>query len=177
MLGRDEDTCDVLERAYQRTSTPASRSRPRAARSGSASPCCCAARWAARADGSAARSGSSKRTGGECVERGYLLIPLMFRHEAAGDLEAAAAVAADAAAIGERFGDRDLFALAAHAQGHFLVKQGRSAEGLALLDEAMLAVTRGRAVADRQRHRLLRRDPRLPGGLRTCVAPRSGRRR
>ena len=36
------------------------------------------------------------------AERGYLLIPVVFRHEAAGDFEAAAAVAAEAAAIGER---------------------------------------------------------------------------
>ena len=56
---------------------------------------------------------------------------------------AATAVAAEAAAIGERFGDPDLFALATHSQGVFLVKQGRAPEGLALMDEAMLAVTAG----------------------------------
>ena len=39
------------------------------------------------------------------AEHGYLLIPLVFRHEAAGDFEAAAAVAGEAAAIGERYGD------------------------------------------------------------------------
>ena len=83
------------------------------------------------------------REGADCVERGYLRIPLMFRHEAAGDLEAAVAVAADAAATGERFGDPDLFALAAHSQGALLVKQGRTPDGLALMDEAMLAVTAG----------------------------------
>ena len=65
----------------------------------------------------------------------------MFRHEAAGDFEAAAEVAGDAARIGERFGDRDLFALAAHSQGTFLIKQGRVQEGLELMDEAMIAVT------------------------------------
>ena len=84
-----------------------------------------------------------ERDGGDCVERGYLRIPLMFRHEAAGRLEAAAAVAADAAAVGERFGDPDLFALAAHSQGCLLIKQGRVPDGLALLDEAMVAVTAG----------------------------------
>ena len=50
----------------------------------------------------------------DCVEQGYLLLPLMFEHEAAGDHDAAIAAAADAAAIGERFGDADLFALAGH---------------------------------------------------------------
>ena len=83
------------------------------------------------------------RAGADCVERGYLRIPLMFRHEAAGDLAAAAAVAAEAAAAGERFGDPDLFALATHSQGALLVKQGHTRDGLALMDEAMLAVTAG----------------------------------
>ena len=79
----------------------------------------------------------------DCVEQGYLLLPLMFEHEAAGDLEAAIGAGADAAAIGERFGDADLFALATHDRGILLIKQGRVVEGLALLDEAMLAVTAG----------------------------------
>jgi DNA-binding CsgD family transcriptional regulator len=81
------------------------------------------------------------RTERDCVERGYLLIPLMFRHEAAGDFEAAAEVAGEAARVGERFGDKDLFALAVHSQGTFLVKHGRVREGLELMDEAMVAVT------------------------------------
>ena len=78
---------------------------------------------------------------GECAERGYLLLPGVFRHEAAGDLAAAAAVAEEAVRIAERFGDRDLFALAIQAQGYMLIKDGRVREGLALLDEAMVAVT------------------------------------
>ena len=79
----------------------------------------------------------------ECVEQGYLLLPLMFEHEAAGDHDAAIAAAADAAAIGERFGDADLFALAGHDRGILLIQQGRVVEGLGLLDEAMVAVTAG----------------------------------
>jgi DNA-binding CsgD family transcriptional regulator len=67
----------------------------------------------------------------------------MLRHEASGDWEAAYATAADAAEIGERFGDQDLLALAVHEQGHALVKQGRVEEGLGLFDEAMVAVTAG----------------------------------
>ena len=46
-------------------------------------------------------------------------------------------------AIGERFGDADLFALAAQDEGILLIVRGRVAEGLALLDEAMVAVTAG----------------------------------
>ncbi len=143
MLGRDEEYLRTLERAYQLhldAGAPL-----RAVR---------CAFWMGldlmlrgelgRAGGWLARAKRLlERTGRDCVEHGYLRIPLMFRHEAAGDLDAAAAVAADVAGIGERFGDADLFALAVHSQGTFLVKQGRIREGLELLDEAMLAVNAG----------------------------------
>ena len=77
----------------------------------------------------------------ESAQSGYLLLPRVFQHEAAGDFATAAGIAAEAAAIGERFGDRDLFALAVQGQGNMLVKDGRVEEGLALLDEGMVAVT------------------------------------
>jgi ATP/maltotriose-dependent transcriptional regulator MalT len=79
---------------------------------------------------------------GESAEQGYLLLPLVFRHEAAGEYEEAAAVAGQAAAVGQRFGDADLLALAVHAQGQMLVMAGQVRPGMALLDEAMVAVTR-----------------------------------
>jgi DNA-binding CsgD family transcriptional regulator len=81
--------------------------------------------------------------GEDRAEAGYLLLPLVFQKEGSGDLEGAAATAAKAAAIGERLGDPDLFALAAHERGHVLIRLGRIEEGLALLDEAMVAVTAG----------------------------------
>jgi DNA-binding CsgD family transcriptional regulator len=80
---------------------------------------------------------------GDCAERGYLLVPVAVRHEADGDYGVAEEAAAEAASIGERFGDRDLFALGVHAQGHALIKLGRVEEGLGLLDEAMLAAVGG----------------------------------
>ncbi|HET9737167.1 MAG TPA: helix-turn-helix transcriptional regulator, partial [Solirubrobacteraceae bacterium] len=79
----------------------------------------------------------------DCVEQGYLRLPEAFRCEMNGDYGKGAGVAGDAAATGQRFGDRDLFALAVHAQGHMLIKGGRTLEGLALLDEAMVGVTSG----------------------------------
>jgi DNA-binding NarL/FixJ family response regulator len=79
----------------------------------------------------------------DCVERGLLLLPRLFEHEAAGDYEAAIAIGIEAVAIGERLGDDDLFALAGQATGIMLIKRGRVAEGLRLLDEAMVAVTAG----------------------------------
>ena len=84
-----------------------------------------------------------ERAGGDCVERGYLLVPVVAQHEIAGDYEAAHATATAAAEIAERFGDADLLAIAMHAQGNALVAQGRVGEGLALLDETMVAVVAG----------------------------------
>ena len=79
----------------------------------------------------------------DCVERGYLLVPMMMGQEAAGDSVAAYATAVAAAGIGERFGDADLLGLARHQQGRLLIKQGQREAGFALLDETMLAVTAG----------------------------------
>ena len=84
-----------------------------------------------------------ERDGGDCVEQGYLLMPTVFEHMARGDVDAALATAAEAAEIGERFGDADLSALARMDQGVFLVSRGDVLEGLRLLDEAMVAVTTG----------------------------------
>jgi DNA-binding CsgD family transcriptional regulator len=81
--------------------------------------------------------------GGECAEAGYLLLPEALRLIGEGDLEGAAAAFAEAAAIGERFRDHDLVALARHGRGRALIRAGRSVEGVALLDEAMVAVTAG----------------------------------
>jgi DNA-binding CsgD family transcriptional regulator len=80
----------------------------------------------------------------DCVERGYMLYPLVLQHETAGELAAACDVLAEAAEIGQRFGDPDLFALAMNHRGHILVTLGRAQEGIALLDEAMVLVTSGR---------------------------------
>jgi DNA-binding CsgD family transcriptional regulator len=77
------------------------------------------------------------------VQRGYLLMPEMYRLGASGDIDGALAAAAAAADMGRRFGDADLVALATHGLGLFLIELGRVVEGLAQLDEAMLTVTSG----------------------------------
>lgn len=79
----------------------------------------------------------------DCVELGYLLLPAAEQDLGQGDAEAAAAKAAEAAGIAERFGDGDLFACARHLQGRALIQQEQVQPGLALLDEAMLAVVAG----------------------------------
>jgi DNA-binding NarL/FixJ family response regulator len=95
-----------------------------------------------RATGWFGRSGRLvEREARDCVERGNLLLPVVLQHFFSGDYEASFASAIDATEIGERFGDPDLIALALHLQGCALIKQGRVDDGLALLDEAMVAVT------------------------------------
>ncbi len=76
----------------------------------------------------------------DCVERGYLLLPLAVRHIEADDDAAARQVSAQAAAIGRRAGDADLVALALHVQGRALVRLGRVSAAMAAFDEAMVAV-------------------------------------
>jgi DNA-binding CsgD family transcriptional regulator/tetratricopeptide (TPR) repeat protein len=139
MLGREDEYFRALERAHRAHLEAGEELR--------------AARSAFWIGVNLARQGEMGRAGGwlgraqriverqkrDCVERGYLLIPAVFQHEAAGEWEAAAATASSAAEIGERFGDSDLFGLAAHEQGHILIRQGRVGDGLRLLDEAMVA--------------------------------------
>lgn len=79
----------------------------------------------------------------QCVESGYLLLPVVQRYLGARDWESAYATAASAAQLGERFAEADLVAIARHLQGRARLQQGQVAEGLALLDEAMVAVTAG----------------------------------
>ena len=141
MLGREDEWMQILERACQRHSDAGAVLR--AARCafwigthlairGDMGP---ASGWLGRAQR------LLEREEGECVEQGYMLLPVAFQHEAAGDYDGAAATAGAAAEIGERFGDTDLFALAVHAQGEILLRDGHVREGLGLLDEAMVAVT------------------------------------
>jgi ATP/maltotriose-dependent transcriptional regulator MalT len=79
----------------------------------------------------------------ECVELGFatLLDATVLRFT--GDPASAFPLAERAAEIGQRFGDRDLVGMAIHTQGLILISQGRVAEGVALLDEAMTSVVAG----------------------------------
>jgi ATP/maltotriose-dependent transcriptional regulator MalT len=79
----------------------------------------------------------------ECAEHGYLLLPAGYDSFLAGDLKASQAAFARAAAIGERFRDADLIALARHGLGRVLLRTGEIARGVAMLDEAMVAVETG----------------------------------
>jgi DNA-binding CsgD family transcriptional regulator len=97
----------------------------------------------AKAGGWLSRAGRLVEGEPDCVEKGYLLLPEGYRLSQAGDAVAAHTKFVQAAASGERFGDKDLVTLALQGQGRSLIRQGEIARGVALLDEAMVAVTAG----------------------------------
>jgi DNA-binding CsgD family transcriptional regulator len=142
LIGRQDDFVQVLERAHHGHLDAGAVTRAvrcgfwigavlaLAGRSGHASG------WFARAQRLLDRAG-------DCVERGYLLLTQVLEQVATRDWQAVVATAAEVAALAERYGDRDLFALAVHEQGHALARLRRTADGLRLLDEAMLAAVRG----------------------------------
>jgi ATP/maltotriose-dependent transcriptional regulator MalT len=141
LIGRDLDSERIFERAHR--AYAAARDHVRAARAafwlgltilfrGEIGP---ATGWLSRA-----RRLLDSR---DCVEQGYLLLPVAEQELTEGEVESALRAANRAAAIGDRFGDPDLIACARHLQGRTLIKQGQIKSGLALLDETMLAVTEG----------------------------------
>jgi DNA-binding CsgD family transcriptional regulator len=81
--------------------------------------------------------------GRDCVERGFLLCAQGYAHATQGDVPSALMSYQQGAAIGARFNDHDVMALARHGQGRCLIRTDRRADGFALLDEVMVAVTSG----------------------------------
>jgi DNA-binding NarL/FixJ family response regulator len=79
--------------------------------------------------------------GPECALRGYLLLPDGVRRLLEGDGDGAYDTFRRALEVGERCGDAALVTLARQGQGRTLVRAGRVDEGMALLDEVMVAVT------------------------------------
>ncbi len=82
-------------------------------------------------------------SGGDCAEHGYVLLPSAFECLWRGDTVNAYAEFSRAAEIGQRFGDTDLIALARHSRGRVLIRMGEIRQGVALLDEAMVAIEAG----------------------------------
>lgn len=143
MLGRNDDHFECMKRAHRAHQD--ARNLPRAARS---------AFWAGinlavrgRASHAAGWFGRAQRLA-ECgprdsVEHGYLLIPTLLKRAGELDWRGVANAAKKAERIADRYGDADLFALAAHERGHALVRLGRVEEGLRLMDEVMVSITAG----------------------------------
>ena len=79
----------------------------------------------------------------ECVEKGYLFLPVGYRLVNGGEPTEAYDAFVQAGKIGRQFADSDLVALSLQGQGRSLIRQGEITRGVALLDEAMVAVTAG----------------------------------
>jgi ATP/maltotriose-dependent transcriptional regulator MalT len=78
-----------------------------------------------------------------CVEQGWLRCASAFLHARDRQVQAAQIEFSQAADIGAEFQSADLLALARHGQGRCMLAQDKTTEGLALLDEVMVAVTGG----------------------------------
>jgi tetratricopeptide (TPR) repeat protein len=80
----------------------------------------------------------------ESIEHGWLVRTRLALHfDEDRGLDHARELAQSALDIARRLQDRDLLALALQDQGRILVAEGRVAEGMALIDEAMAAATSG----------------------------------
>lgn len=80
----------------------------------------------------------------DCVEQGYLEHGLaMLRIFEAGDLAGAHAHFVQAGKIGARYAHRELVTLARIGEGRMLIYLGEIAEGMGLLDEAMVSIEAG----------------------------------
>jgi len=97
----------------------------------------------AKGTGWLSRAGRLLEDQPQCVEHGYLLLPNGYRAVHSGEPGIAHAFFQQAAAIAKQFDDKDLMALALQGQGRSLIRKGEIEKGLALLDEAMIAVTAG----------------------------------
>ena len=123
----------------------------------------------------AARSGCSSATGGDCVERGYLLVP---RGGAARDRRRPRGRATPPRRPRPRSPSASATPTCSRSpctsRGNALVAQGRVGEGLRAARRGDGRGRRRRALADRHRARVLQRDRRLPGRSTRCAARRSG---
>jgi DNA-binding CsgD family transcriptional regulator len=79
----------------------------------------------------------------ECAERGLLLAHGAVEHLVRGEGKRALEVSSEIWQFGVRFSDPDVTTLGCLGRGQALIELGERADGLALLDEAMVAVAAG----------------------------------
>lgn len=137
LTGHDDDADQVMERAHSAY-----------VQAGDNPPAARAAFWLGMG---LANRGDMARAGGwfarahrilgdlDCVERGYLHIPMGLQQIGSAP-DAAYEEFSQAAAAAERFDDADLAALGLLGQGQSLLRLGRGQESLSLLDEVMVSV-------------------------------------
>jgi len=97
----------------------------------------------AQAGGWFSRTEALIEEGPPCRASGYLLIPNLLQALDAGDPSTARALAMQVAALAREFADPDLGAFACLGEGQALIALDQLPEGIARLDEAMLAVSTG----------------------------------
>lgn len=85
-----------------------------------------------------------ERGPGDCPEWGYVLLPDALRALDGDEPDLAYVTFGEAVSIGRRWDDDDLMTLGRLGQGQASLRLGEPARGVALLDEAMLAVETGR---------------------------------
>jgi len=143
LTGRDQEFLDALERLH--TAALAGTEAPRAAR---------AALWSVmrltamgetgRASGWVSRlQRLAEHAGPDSLEQCYLQIPLAFAALMRADLPEAERAARRGMLLADRLADADAQAFTRSLVGRALLRQNKTNEGLALLDECMLSVTAG----------------------------------
>ncbi|MEO8437208.1 MAG: LuxR C-terminal-related transcriptional regulator [Chloroflexota bacterium] len=143
MLGRVDDATGIWERAYQAavgqglTHRAVRHSFHLIMSFGSRGEFAQAGGWLSRA------SRMLEAEGSDVVEAGYLLVPQALEQLMRGEPAAAMDLFERIAAIADRFGDQDLATYGRLGRGQSSISLGETARGVALLDEAMIAVTTG----------------------------------
>ena len=143
LTGRDLESIDIWGRAYQGF---LSRSEPQ-----KAVRCAYHMGMALIDKGDVAQAGGwftrARRVlddgGVDCVEHGFLLMPVALQTMFGGDPAGAFEIFLQIADIADRFADPDLIALSRLGRGTALMMSGRAEEGVALHDDAMVAVMAG----------------------------------
>ncbi|HWL99096.1 MAG TPA: LuxR C-terminal-related transcriptional regulator [Nocardioidaceae bacterium] len=139
LVGRDDDSDELSGRAYHawlRAGEPAAAAR-RA--------CWLGLQLLLRGEGVRAGAWYARATelvgDRDMAERGYVLLPGGLEQLVAGRARAALSTFGELSDLGDRFDDPDLKAIGRLGRGQALLAQGLVAEGMAFLDEAMVAVT------------------------------------
>ena len=141
LVGRDDDSAEAWARAHQEFLNRGETEH--------AARCAFWVAFILLTSGKAARGGGWVSRGRRLLEdapvtaavRGLMLIPAGIQLVIEGDIQGAHDLFIQACEIGDACRDPDLMTLARHGRGRALIRLGKTAEGVMLLDESMVAVT------------------------------------